>query len=30
VADQEPIEVDAKFAAELDRIVEAARKELLV
>jgi trimethylamine--corrinoid protein Co-methyltransferase len=29
VAAQEPIEVDAAFAAELDRIVEAARKELL-
>jgi len=29
VAQQEPIEVDPKFAAELDRIVEAAKKELL-
>ena len=29
VAEQETIEVDPEFAAELDRIVEAARKELL-
>jgi len=29
VAGQEPIEVDPQFAAELDRIVEAARKELV-
>ena len=29
VAAQEPIEVDTNFAAELDRIVAAARKELL-
>ena len=29
VAAQTPLEVDAKFRAELDRIVEAARKELL-
>jgi trimethylamine--corrinoid protein Co-methyltransferase len=30
VAAQEPMDVDAAFAAELDRIVEAARKELLI
>jgi trimethylamine--corrinoid protein Co-methyltransferase len=30
VAAEEPVEVDAVFSAELDRIVAAARKELLV
>ena len=29
VAAQKPMELDARFAAELDRIVEAARAELL-